>query len=119
MTDLNAQILQACDGTCKALPEDSINRLLQELPEWQLITEESINKISRSYHFSDFCSALSFCNRIAALAEEANHHPRLCLEWGKLHACWWTHSVKGLHINDFIMAARSDDAYTVSQDKQD
>ena len=92
--------------------------LLQDLPDWQLISEDNISKITRSYRFSDFCSALSFCNKIAALAEEANHHPRLCLEWGKLQVCWWTHNVEGLHINDFIMAARSDGAYMVSQNKQ-
>ena len=44
-------------------------------------------------------------------AEKEGHHPALLTEWGKVTVSWWTHDVGGLHQNDFIMAARTDDIY--------
>lgn len=110
MPDLNQQPLQNCNSGCQPLDRDSQHSLLQQLPEWQ-IKQHNTAILSREYKLADFASALSLCNAIGALAEEADHHPQICIEWGKLQVSWWTHSINGLFINDFIMAARSDSAY--------
>ena len=111
MSDLNQQPLQDCNRDCRPMDEDSQQDLLQQLPEWQIHQQHNTAVLSREYKLADFASALSLCNAIGALAEEADHHPKICIEWGKLQVNWWTHSINGLFINDFIMAARSDSAY--------
>jgi 4a-hydroxytetrahydrobiopterin dehydratase len=52
---------------------------------------------------------MDFTNRVGELAEAAGHHPALLTEWGKLTVTWWSHKIKGLHRNDFILAARTDE----------
>jgi 4a-hydroxytetrahydrobiopterin dehydratase len=54
---------------------------------------------------------LEFTNKIGSIAEVENHHPLIITEWGKVTLDWWTHKIGGLHKNDFIMAARSDELY--------
>jgi 4a-hydroxytetrahydrobiopterin dehydratase len=57
----------------------------------------------------DFQQALDFTNKVGQLANQENHHPALLTEWGKVKVDWWTHKIKGLHRNDFIMAAKTDE----------
>lgn len=111
MSDLNQQPLQNCNNDCQPLDQDSQHSLLQQLPEWKINQQHNTAILSREYKLADFASALSLCNAIGALAEDADHHPQICIEWGKLQVSWWTHTINGLFINDFIMAARSDSAY--------
>lgn len=110
MSDLNQQPLQNCSSGCQPLNKDEQYNLLQQLPEWQIKQRHNTDILCRDYKLADFASALALCNAIGALAEEADHHPQICIEWGKLQLRWWTHSINGLFINDFIMAARSDHA---------
>ena len=56
----------------------------------------------------DFAQALEFTKKVGELAEEDAHHPALLTEWGRTTVTWWTHKIKGLHRNDFIMAAKTD-----------
>ena len=42
------------------------------------------------------------------LAEAEGHHPALLTEWGRVTVTWWTHKIRGLHRNDFIMAAKTE-----------
>jgi 4a-hydroxytetrahydrobiopterin dehydratase len=46
--------------------------------------------------------------RVGELAEEEGHHPALLTEWGRVTVSWWTHKIRGLHRNDYIMAAKTD-----------
>ena len=48
-------------------------------------------------------------NAMGEISEAEGHHPGLLTEWGKVTVTWWSHSIKGLHRNDFIMAARTDE----------
>ena len=65
----------------------------------------------KAQKFKNFVQALAFTHRVGELAEEQDHHPALLTEWGKVTVTWWTHAVKGLHRNDFIMAAKTDELY--------
>jgi len=54
---------------------------------------------------------VSFTNKIADLAEAEDHHPKIVLEWGSVKLEWWSPKIKGLHLNDFICAAKSDKVF--------
>jgi 4a-hydroxytetrahydrobiopterin dehydratase len=94
------------------LTEAEIEAYLSQLPGWKLIEQGDEKRIQRVFKFKDFGQALSFTNQIGALAEQQDHHPALLTEWGRVTVTWWTHTVKGLHPNDFIMAAKTDREYT-------
>jgi 4a-hydroxytetrahydrobiopterin dehydratase len=51
---------------------------------------------------------MAFTVRVGALAEFESHHPAILTEWGRVTVTWWTHAIRGLHRNDFIMAAKTD-----------
>ena len=75
---------------------------------WRIVNEDFL-KLRSTFTFADFAAALAFLNRVSALAEAADHHPHLTLEWGRVEVTWWTHGAVGLHRNDFIMAARCEE----------
>jgi 4a-hydroxytetrahydrobiopterin dehydratase len=65
--------------------------------------------IIRDLQFADFAEAMAYVNRVAALAEEANHHPDILVHgWNKVRLTLTTHSEGGLTDNDFQMARRID-----------
>ena len=110
MNELADRVLESGHQT-SVLVEEQIQDLLTTLPDWELNCVEGIHRIERVYPFDDFVTALAFSNRVAALAEEHDHHPALLLEWGRVTASWWTHSLGGVHLNDLIMAARTERLY--------
>jgi 4a-hydroxytetrahydrobiopterin dehydratase len=73
-----------------------------------VVTKDGIKRLERSFKFNDFAEALAFTNQVGELAEKQGHHPDILTEWGKVTISWWTHAIKGLHKNDFIMAAKTD-----------
>lgn len=99
---------EACCGDAPPLTDTQITTLLIEVPQWRVEREDGVAKLRRSYNFSNFAKALAFTNQIGELAEAANHHPVLVTEWGRVIVTWWTHKLEGLHKNDFIMAAKTD-----------
>jgi 4a-hydroxytetrahydrobiopterin dehydratase len=75
------------------------------------VEQDRIKKLTRVFRFGDFAEALAFTNALGELAEEEDHHPALLTEWGRVTVTWWTHKIKGLHRNDFVMAAKADEVY--------
>ena len=72
---------------------------------WQVVNEHHLEK---EYRFNDFQQALDFTNKIGELAETVDHHPEICLTWGRVKITLWTHSIGGLSEADFVFAARVD-----------
>lgn len=114
MSDLE-QLTQAkcipCHRGDPPLTQVEIDSLKSHLPPWEVIEMEGVLRLQRVYKFKNFTQALDFTNRVGAIAEEQDHHPALLTEWGKVTVTWWTHAVGGLHRNDFIMAAKTDQLY--------
>jgi 4a-hydroxytetrahydrobiopterin dehydratase len=109
MTSLANSPCQSCQAdSAEAVEEARARELLEQLPGWRIETVGGVAQLQKVFRFADFAEALAFTNAIGALGEAENHHPALLTEWGRVSVSWWTHSLKGLHINDFIMAARSD-----------
>jgi 4a-hydroxytetrahydrobiopterin dehydratase len=88
--------------------QEEINQFMPQLPEWNIKKVLEMDRLERTYYFKDFKEALAFTHRVGDLAEQENHHPAILTEWGKVTVSWWTHKIKGLHINDFVMAMRTD-----------
>ena len=112
MTDLLQMKCVACRGGEPALTDSEIAELHPQVAEWQIVERDGIPHLERVFKFKNFAKALEFTNKIGAIAEEQNHHPLIVLEWGRVTVQWWTHVVKGLHKNDFIMAAKTDEIYS-------
>ena len=101
----------ACRAGAPQVTADEIAELQPHVPEWNLVERDGIPQLERVYAFRNFTQALAFTNKIGALAEEEGHHPALLTEWGRVTVTWWTHKIRGLHRNDFIMAAKTDVLY--------
>ena len=106
LTQLNCV---ACRGGDPKLTDSEITDLQPHVPQWQLVTQDNILRLQRVFKLKDYAQSLEFTNKIAAIAEAEDHHPLIILEWGRVTVQWWTHVVKGLHKNDFIMAAKTDE----------
>ena len=108
MSTLSAERCVACRRDSPRVTEVEIAELRREVSAWQLVERDGIARLERLFHFPSFADALAFTNRVGALAEAEGHHPALLTEWGRVTVTWWTHKIRGLHRNDFIMAAKSD-----------
>jgi 4a-hydroxytetrahydrobiopterin dehydratase len=104
-----------CEGGIPPADDREIATHLAQLPDWQLIEVDGEKRLTRSFAFDNFLHALAFTNRVGELAEAEGHHPALLTEWGKVTVSWWTHSIGGLHKNDFIMASRTEAAFQASE----
>ena len=108
MTELTQEKCQACHADSPRVEAEEMRELLVELPEWKVETRDGVPQLERRFKFADFAQALAFTNRVGELAEAEDHHPKLTTEWGSVVVTWWTHKIKGLHRNDFVMAAKTD-----------
>ena len=108
LTQLKCVRVQASDPP---LSQSEIAGLKPEVPDWQLTSRAGVPSLERVFKLKDFSQALAFTNQVGALAEAEDHHPAILTEWGRVTISLWTHRIKGLHRNDFIMAAKTDELY--------
>jgi 4a-hydroxytetrahydrobiopterin dehydratase len=108
MSLLSQQRCTACRKGEPTVTEQEVSQLHPQVPEWQLIERDGIKRLERIFTFTNFAEALAFTDKVGLLAESEGHHPAILTEWGKVTVTWWTHKIKGLHRNDFIMAAKTD-----------
>ena len=97
-----------CRGGVPTLTAAEIEALLREVPSWRVAEVEGIKRLSREFKTDDFAAAMDLAVRIGELAEREQHHPDLHVAWGRLRVEVWTHKIRGLHRNDFILAAKVD-----------
>ena len=112
MASLQAEKCVACRVGAPTMTAAEIAELQPQIPDWKVVERDGISQSERFYAFRNFTQALAFTNEVGALAEEEQHHPALLTEWVGVTVSWWTHKIKGLHRNDFIMAAKTDALYT-------
>lgn len=108
MAELSTMKCTACRGDEPPLSDDEIESMRPQVPDWDLVERGGANRLRRTFRFKDFAQALAFTQKVGAAAEEQGHHPRIVTEWGRVTVDWYTHKIKGLHQNDFVMAARTD-----------
>lgn len=108
MTELTAKHCEACRAGAPQATREEIDEYMPQIPDWEIVQVDGVDRLQRRYKFKNFVQALEFANKVGEIAEEQDHHPAILVEYGKVTLTWWTHKIKGLHVNDFIMAARSD-----------
>lgn len=106
LTDLSCEV---CRKGAPLATSEEITGYMAQLQGWQIIEIDGISRLTKTYHVKNFKQALLLTNCIGAIAEQEGHHPALLTEWGRVTVSWWTHKIGGLHTNDFIMAAKTDD----------
>ena len=87
------------------LNEEEIAAKLAELEEGWEVQDDFINK---EYEFENFAEALAFVNQVAAIAEEADHHPDIFFGYGYAEIAITSHDAGGLTERDFELAAKID-----------
>ncbi len=112
MPQLTGERCVACRRDSPPVTDEELAELRPQIPEWELVEEDGIRKLDRVFRFGDFQQALDFTKAVGDLAEEEGHHPRLVTEWGRVSVTWWTHKIRNLHRNDFLMAAKSDQLHS-------
>ena len=109
MTTLTQERCVACDRNAPRVSEEELAELLPQIPQWAVKDADTVPKLERSFKLPNFASALELTNKVGTLAEAEQHHPAILTEWGRVTVTWWTHKIKGLHRNDVIMAAKTDE----------
>jgi 4a-hydroxytetrahydrobiopterin dehydratase len=112
MTDdlLTAHAVRVGKGDAAAT-SDEVANYRSQVPDWEIVKRDGLDQLERTFKFRNFAQALAFTNQVGALAEEEDHHPAILTEWGRVTVTWWTHAVGGLHKNDFVCAAKTDQLY--------
>ena len=111
MSTLAASRCVACRRDAPRVTPEEVAELHPQVPDWELVELDGIQRLRRVFAFDDFAQALAFASAVGAAAEEEGHHPALLTDWGRTTVTWWTHKIRGLHRNDFVMAAKTDRLY--------
>lgn len=106
-TGLAKMACRPCEVGTPPLAEEKIAEYRKEIPSWQVVGNR---RLFKKFPFEDFKTALAFVNKIGAVAEAEGHHPDIALTWGEVGVTLFTHAAGGLSENDFILAAKIDEA---------
>jgi len=108
MTELNQAHCEACRADAPQVSDEELKELIAKIPDWNIEIRDGTMQLEKAFSFKNFEQAILFTNKVGEIAEQEGHHPSLLTEWGKVTVTWWSHKIKGLHKNDFIMAAKTD-----------
>lgn len=108
MSSLAWETCVACRSDSPRVTPRELAELQPLIPQWATVEEDGEQRLRRTFTCRNFKDALAFTVRVGELAEAEGHHPALLTEWGRVTVTWWTHTVRGLHRNDFVMAAKTD-----------
>ena len=101
-----------CRGGEPTLTDAEMADVLPTVRDWSVVERgDGIKRLERIFKFKNFAEALSFADGVGQIAEEEGHHPAILTEWGRVTVTWWTHKIRGLHKNDFVMAAKTSKLY--------
>lgn len=104
MSDLTSKTCTPCRGGIPPMERSAAEQYLADVPGWEL--DETASRLQRGFHFPDYPATVAFVERVAALAEQENHHPDVCFSYSDCTVSIQTHKIHGLHENDFILAAK-------------
>ena len=109
MTGLSSFKCVACRGGEPTLTDAEIAELKPQVADWSINEVDGVKRLARVFKLKNFVEAIEFTNKVGVIAEAEDHHPLIVTEWGRVTVQWWSHKIKGLHKNDFIMAAKTDE----------
>lgn len=102
---------KATHKTAQRLTDSEIARLQPQVANWQVSDINGILQLQRRFSMANFVAAMGFARLITEIAEANDHHPKLVLEYDSVTVSWWSHTIGGLHLNDFAAAAKTDKAF--------
>ena len=105
---LHLRHCEPCKLSTPVISEEEAHQLVLGVPGWKRQFHGGVEKLVREFFFISFKDAFTFTAKVANAADREDHHPTVLTEWGKVTVYWWSHRVDGLHVNDFIMAAKTD-----------
>ena len=111
-SSLAAKSCTPCRGGVPPLTREEVSAHHRQTPEWSV--QDEARRIERTFKFRNFAEAFGFVRQVADLAEAEGHHPTISFGWGYVSVSLQTKKIKGLHENDFIMAAKLDHISTRS-----
>ena len=100
--ELNQKKCIPCEAGTPPLEEEKVNELLKEIPSWTL----KDGHLYKKFKFKNFVEAMKFVNEVADIAENEGHHPDFSVHYNRVEIELFTHAIKGLAENDFILAAK-------------
>ena len=106
---ISSEHCEACRADAPKVSAEEEKSLMPEIPGWGVVERNGIRQLEKAFQFGNFRDAIAYANRVGEMAEAEGHHPALLVEWGKVTVTWWSHKIRGLHRNDFILAARTDE----------
>jgi 4a-hydroxytetrahydrobiopterin dehydratase len=109
---LKAERCEACKSDSPLVTDAEERQLKPQVADWEIVTVNNVRRLKKTFEFDGWMPAVAFANDVARIADEEDHHPTILIQWGKATVTWWTHAIKGLHRNDFIMAAKTDELIT-------
>lgn len=109
--DLADQQCTACRPGSSPVSSQEIVDFLSQYPNWRVRNKDGVQQLECRFIFKEYKQALAFTNRVAEAGQVVDHHPAIFLEWGQVTVIWWTHTIRGIHRNDLIMAARTNLIY--------
>ncbi len=102
---LSQKTCTPCRGGVPPLTPRAVADLMPQAPGWE--ASDDATRLARSFKFRNFKTALAFVDRVGAVAEAEFHHPlSITFGWGFAGIELQTKKIKGLHENDFILAAK-------------
>lgn len=112
---LSQEKCSSCHRGAPKITAAETAQLKPTISDWQIIEFDGIQRLYRMFEVEDFIQAITLAKKIGNTAETEGHHPKITVEWGCVQVEWWTHKIKGLHRNDFIMAAKTDKIFNSSR----
>jgi 4a-hydroxytetrahydrobiopterin dehydratase len=112
MTDREELLNERCVACRRDSPRvaeaeaESLGRLI---PDWQIVEVDGVPRLQRTFKTKTYPQALAITQHVGELAEREGHHPVILTEARRVTVTWWTHAIRWLHRNDFIMAAKTDE----------
>lgn len=97
-----------CQGGIDPMTRDEANAYLAEVPGWEL--SDDATRLTRHFKTGDFAKAQAVANQAGDVAEAQDHHPEITFGYGYCKVEIYTHAIGGLHENDFIFAAKVNQA---------
>ena len=104
--NLSQGVCEPCSGNTPKLNFEEISKYLSQINDWTV--NDSQEMIFKKFKFNNFTKALNFTNKVGDLAEKEGHHPDISIGWGYCLVMVHTHAIKGLSVNDFILASKID-----------
>lgn len=104
--DLSNKHCVPCEGGVPPMSETEVQKYISQVKGWEVIGGN--RRIVKKFVFKDFKETMEFVNAVADISEKENHHPNIYIFYNKVEIELWTHKVRGLSENDFILASKID-----------